>query len=41
MLVVSVWVGYMDGFVSEGGEEGVALAGEVGAECGGEGVGEG
>jgi hypothetical protein len=40
-LLVCVSVGDVCGFVSEGGEEGVVLSGEMGAECGGNGVGEG
>jgi hypothetical protein len=40
-LFVSVWVGDMGGFVSERGEEGSVVAGEVGADSGGDGIGEG
>jgi hypothetical protein len=40
MLIVGVWVGDVSGQVEGRGEESVVLAGEVGAECGGDGVGE-
>jgi hypothetical protein len=40
-VFVRVWVGDVGGHVSERSEEGVVLAGEVGAECGGNGVGDG
>jgi hypothetical protein len=40
-MFVSVRVGDVGGSVSEGCEEGVVLVDEVGAECGGDGVGEG
>jgi hypothetical protein len=39
-LFVCVWVGDVSGIIKEGGEDGFVLAGEVGAECGGYGVGE-
>jgi hypothetical protein len=39
-LFVSVWVGDVGDFVAECGEEGVVLAGEVGVECGCDGVGQ-
>jgi hypothetical protein len=34
-----VWFGDVGGFVTERGEEGIVLAGEVGVECRGEGRG--
>jgi hypothetical protein len=40
-LFVSVGVIDVGGFVAEGGEEGIVLAGKAGAECGGDGVDEG
>jgi hypothetical protein len=40
-LFVSVGVVDVGAFVTEGGEEGVVLSGEVGSEGGGDGVGEG
>ena len=40
-LFVCVWVCDMCGTVSEGCEECGVLVGEMGAECGGNGVGEG
>jgi hypothetical protein len=40
-LFVSVWVSDVSVFITEGGEEDIVLAGGVGAECGGYGVGEG
>ena len=40
-LFVCVGVGDVCGFVPERGEEGVVLSSEVGADCGGDRVGEG
>jgi hypothetical protein len=40
-LFESVGVRDVGGFVAEGGEEGVVLAGEMVPECGGDEVGEG
>jgi hypothetical protein len=40
-LFESVGVRDVGGFVAEGGEKGIVLAGEMVAECGGDGVGEG
>ena len=40
-LLICVRVCNVCGFVSEWGKEGVILGGEVGAECGSNGVGEG
>jgi hypothetical protein len=39
-IFLSVLVSDVGGFVAESGEEGVVLVGEVGAECGGDGVSE-